>query len=188
MQSTTGDNQISEGPVHRRLFFAWWPSADHQVALHQVAQKQLQGRAARLTQKDKIHLTLAFLGPVDAAFADCARRAAAGVHWQPFPLVFDCLGWFPRARVMWAGCSQPVTQLTDLVDQLNQRLSHCGYQPEQRRYQPHLTLARKVKRGPEESGMSALECHFDRFALVESVLDAEGAHYHILDQFEPVKD
>ena len=186
MQSETGDNQVSTAK-HRRLFFAWWPSGETQTALHQIGKKQVQGHNARLTQQDKIHLTLAFLGPVDEAFADCARQAAANIHWQPFSLVFDRLGWFPRARVMWAGCSAPSTQLVDLVSQLNERLIACGYQPEQRRYQAHLTLARKINRGPKETEIPALACEFDRFALVESVLDADGAHYEILDQFYPLR-
>jgi 2'-5' RNA ligase len=185
MQSDIGENRNTESPVLHRLFFAWWPPVEAQEQLHQIAQEQVPGHNARLTRRDKIHLTLAFLGPVDEAFAQCARRAAADVRWQPFSLVFDRLGWFPRARVMWAGCSASGTQLADLVDQLNQNLVQCGYQPEQRRYQPHLTLARKVNRGPRAIEIPPLECRFERFALVESVLDAEGAHYHVLDQFEP---
>ena len=185
MQSKTGDNQTSTPEKHRRLFFAWWPSEEAQTVLHQIGNKQVQGHNVRLTQRDKIHLTLAFLGPVDEAFADCARRAAADIRWQPFSLVFDRLGWFPRARVMWAGCSVPSTPLGNLVQQLSERLIACGYQPEQRIFQPHLTLARKINQGPKETEIAALECRFDRFALVESVLDADGAHYEILEQFEP---
>ena len=187
MRSETGDKQASTSAKHRRLFFAWWPSDETRAALHQIGKKHVSGLNARLTQQDKIHLTLAFLGPVDEAFADCARQAAAGIHWQPFSLVFDRLGWFPRARVMWAGCSAPCTQLVDLVQQLTDRLVACGYQPEQRRYQAHLTLARKISRGPKETEISALACEFDRFVLVESVLDADGAHYEILDRFYPAR-
>ena len=185
MQATTDDKQVSRIPTQRRLFFAWWPSVEAQSGLHQLAQERVPDHNARLTRRDKIHLTLAFLGPVDEAFAECARKAAASIPWQPFSLVFDRLGWFPQARVMWAGCSGASPQLADLVSQLNEGLVECGFQPDSRRYHAHLTLARKVSRSPDAIEIPARECRFDRFTLVESVLEPDGAHYEVLDTFDP---
>jgi len=55
-----------------------------------------------------LHVTLAFLGGVDAErvapLGDALRAAVAGV--EPFDLRFDRLGGFPnrhRARIAWAG-------------------------------------------------------------------------------------
>jgi 2'-5' RNA ligase len=181
MQADSTNEQKS--PL-RRLFFAWWPSSQVQHQFHELAELNRPNRGARVTRPEKIHLTLAFLGPVDQRFADCARDVAKTIHWQPFSLTFDQLGWFPRARVVWAGCSHPAPQLTEIVSQLSAGLVQCGLEPERRPFRPHLTLARKTNRGPKSSELTPIVCRFERFSLVESMLDANGARYRIIEQYD----
>ena len=181
MQPETSNRQEQE---LRRLFFAWWPDAEVQAQLHQLAQVHRPSPHARITRQEKIHLTLAFLGSVNKEFSDCAVSTATALQWQRFTLVFDRLGWFQRARVMWAGCSHPDSNMSGLVDALSVALQTCGFQPERRQFQPHLTLARKVNRPPNTMEIEPIVCPVDRFSLVESILDSDGAHYRILEQFE----
>ena len=68
------------------------------------------GAAVRVERPEKLHVTLAYLGRVDAAksaeFAAAMRAAAA--RCEPFEIVFDVLGGFPnerRPRVLWLGSS-----------------------------------------------------------------------------------
>jgi 2'-5' RNA ligase len=178
------DKSSRQEPELRRLFFAWWPAPHVQMQLHQLAAMSQPNPHARITQQDKIHLTLAFLGAVDQAFVDCAVSAASAVRWQPFSLLFDRLGWFPRARVMWVGCSRPHPQIGGMVAALSEALQSCGFVPEHRRFQPHLTIARKVNRPPKVIEIEPVECRVDQFSLVESILDSNGARYNILEQFE----
>ncbi len=177
------DVQNQPRPKQRRLFFAWWPSAEVQNTLHQIGEQRLSGKHGRLTKEHKIHLTLAFLGPVGVETTQCVKRVASGIRWQPFSLTFDRLGWFARSRVMWVGGSELPTPLADLVARLQEELKLCGYTPEHRRFQAHLTLARKVNRPPSETELEPIECPFEQFALVQSTLDEHGATYETLATF-----
>ena len=68
------------------------------------------GAAVRLERPEKLHITLAYLGRVDAEksaeFAAALQASAA--RCEPFEIVFDVLGGFPsdrRPRVLWLGSS-----------------------------------------------------------------------------------
>jgi len=161
----------------QRLFFALWPEPGLQQTLHKLARELLGRERARLVAADNLHLTLAFLGSVDAATRDCLERAADAIRSAPFTLVFDCAGWFPRPRVFWLGCPETPPALAGLVLALRAAQRGCGLEPEARPWVPHLTVARKVNRRPRPTAFQTIDWRIARFALVESRTDPEGAHY-----------
>lgn len=164
----------------RRLFFALWPSAALQSELMRRARKALRPGGGRAVATDKLHLTLAFLGSVDARAQACMEAAAEGVRGEPFALSFDQLGHFPRPRVIWAGVSQVPAALGALVQDLTRALLPCGYRPESRPFQAHVTLMRKAARGPRPTAIEPLVWPVEDFALVESLTLPEGAQYRVL--------
>jgi 2'-5' RNA ligase len=94
-----------------------------------------------------VHLTLKFLGGVDAAkipsISAAIAEAARGV--SPFSLKVEGLGAFPnlrRVQVVWVGVSGEVDRLADLQQRIEKNLADLGFAPEKRRFTPHLTLAR----------------------------------------------
>lgn len=164
----------------KRLFFALWPTAAEQAQFHEFARQHRSSEKNRLVAAHRLHLTLSFLGAVEGEVEVCVRKMAAQLVWQAFELGFDRLGWFGRPRVLWAGCSAVPTELNDLVARIQAGLLNCGFESEQRKYQPHITLARKVNRPPGQQTIEALTCYFEEFSLVETRVDEKGGSYTTL--------
>jgi len=129
--------------VTERLFFAMWPGEPQRGALSRI-QLGLPDHRGRPTQPEDFHITLVFLGDLDAQVRACAEQAAARLRAAPFSLTLDRLGCFPRAQVLWCGASQRPQPLLDLIQALQGGLLVCGFRPERRPFEPHVTLARKV--------------------------------------------
>jgi 2'-5' RNA ligase len=94
------------------------------------------------------HLTLAFLGDVDAASVSdvvASVRRVAGRH-GPMRLPAGGLGAFPvpaRARVAWYAIGDPASHLARLARDLGSELGIEVGEP----FRPHVTMAR-ARRGP----------------------------------------
>lgn len=164
----------------RRLFFALWPPAELQTALGCHSRKALRAGGGRPVAAEFLHLTLAFVGSVDERAQRCMEASAGAVCGEPFVLTLDRLGYFPGARVIWAGASLVPPALSRLVQTLTESLRPCGYQPESRPFQAHVTLMRKAGRGPRSAELDPAVWRVDDFALVESMTLAQGAQYRIL--------
>jgi len=102
---------------------------------------------AKWVNPDSIHLTLKFLGNVDAgkidAIALSMRDAAQSVN--PFQLEIKELGAFPnlrRVQVIWVGLSGDMEKLESLQKRIECNLVPLNFPPEKRPFIPHLTLAR----------------------------------------------
>ncbi len=164
----------------QRLFFALWPEPELQLVLHRRGRELLGRESGRPVAADNLHLTLAFLGPVDAAVRACLERAAEAIRGAPFTLRFDHAGWFPRPRVFWLGCPGTPAPLAALVEALRAAQRDCGLEPEARPWVAHLTLARKVARRPHSVSFVPIEWPVGRFTLVESHTDPDGVRYRVL--------
>jgi len=103
-----------------------------------------------------IHLTLKFLGDVDASrisqVSQAMTEAVKGI--APIELTVGQLGVFPnyeRVQVVWVGLEGDLTPIDRLYRQLEDSLTKIGFPPEQRGFKPHLTLARVADEAlPEE--------------------------------------
>src|SRR5581483_4269465 len=98
---------------------------------------------ARWIDPENYHLTLRFIGDVDAHIAHEAASILARIKRKEFELRLDGLSSFggkkPRAVVANAVTTQPLMELQAENDRLLQRV---GLEPEGRKYIPHVTLAR----------------------------------------------
>lgn len=151
--------------------------------------KGVDARAVAWVKPENMHITLAFLGEVeerrvaeveDAAFAATEGQAA------PLKLAAQGIGAFPnerKARVLWAGLTGDVPALIALQKALMTELRAAGFQPDDKRFHPHITIARfrspqavpeRLPRLQEFGEWTATELQ-----LIESQLHRTGARYKV---------
>lgn len=164
----------------QRLFFALWPDAALQQHLAQTAQALLPGPQRRCVPAENLHCTLVFLGNVAPAQRLCLEDAANLVRSQRFTLTLNRFGYFRRPQVAWLGCTNTPTPLLTLVAELGLAATVCGFPLDKYPYEPHLSIARHVRRDPGRLAVIPISWDVERFALMESVSDENGVHYQPL--------
>jgi len=164
---------------------ALWPPAEISTALGQFTHEILGNNRGRPVAPENIHLTLIFLGAVTADFRNCAEQAAAQVTTGAFTLALDRVGYWPRKGIFWIG-GEPPAGLIALRQALQAGLQRCGYVPEGRRFQAHLTLARNIRTMSLERDrvIPSREWRAQRFALVASQTLPAGARYEVVRSWE----
>ena len=130
-----------------RLFFAV-PFGEETLDRLCAAQELLRARAnrGRFSPRENLHLTLAFLGELPPSRLDALDRAVKSIPFPPFEAKFDRLGCFrrPGGSIWWAGL-RPTPQLLAIQRSLSDALQREGFSLEDRRFVPHVTLARQVE-------------------------------------------
>jgi len=107
----------------------------------------------RWSRADMMHLTLRFIGDTAQdrveAIKECMTDAAT--RSGRFTLRLDDTGAFPdlrRPKVLWVGIKGEVDRLKMLHARLEGALAQIGIEPEDRRYNPHLTVGRLQREVP----------------------------------------
>lgn len=147
---------------------------------------------ARWQRAEQLHLTLAFLGNVEAQWLPAICDAAVNLPVKPFDVAVRGIGCFgnpDHPKNLWAGL-QPVKELAELHRSLNQRLASYGFGQEKRTFRPHITLSRFKRQSGSVTGLlkNSDELVIDTFsvdnlALFESVPGEHGSVYHIIERF-----
>ena len=169
------------------------------LALPSTVREELESVIGRLTTDvlgarwvpaQNIHLTLAFLGRVDASRIPAVSEAIASAvsGHVDFTVRLGELGAFPsqrRARVLWAGLDDPTGGLTALADSVQGTLEPLGFPREARAFAPHVTIARlKVPRPVTLSVTPApIPLAVERISLLESHLQRPAPVYEELAIF-----
>jgi 2'-5' RNA ligase len=195
-------------PDDLRLFVAC-PVSDDVIGSLTAVQNDLRAAGfnrLRYVRPEGIHITLKFLGGVAANRVGAIIEAlATTIRPFEFSLVVQGLGGFRggrmAGRVIWAGVRgveqgyQPTGPLNDLANVVEGALGPLGFPPENRRFAPHLTLARM----PRELSVDARR-QLDRFLqsykfsvpppmivkevlLMQSFLGPGGSKYEQLASF-----
>jgi 2'-5' RNA ligase len=159
-------------------------------------QRELGGRRG-WTSPSNVHLTLKFLGEVEAELRAGIEAAAHGAAAEvlPFKLSTAGVGLFPsrrEPRILWIGVGGEIEQAVRLQADLDARLSRFGFEREQRPFQPHLTVARlkdprEARRLAARALVSAfpqLEFAVTEMVLMSSQLHPSGAIYTPLNRFK----
>ena len=152
---------------------------------------------ARWVDLENVHLTLLFLG--DTAEADVPALAAklreAFARCPPLDLRLAGGGTFPPgrpARVAWVGVDAPDELETLQADVTRAAVEALGFEPEDRPYHPHVTLARcpdPWRREAIDKLKTALTGNIgppfvaDHGVLFESKLSPKGARYRAVETF-----
>ncbi len=149
----------------------------------------LQGglRGARWVAPESLHLTLRFIGEVDRRQAEDIAAELGALRAPRFAVRLAGAGTFGsdrRPRALWAGIA-PSPDLHRLKRQVDSLCARAGLGPDERRFAPHVTLARirSGVRGAAERRANALagavtgEFPVEDVVLFESRLGAGGPHY-----------
>ena len=153
---------------------------------------------ARWVRAANIHLTLKFLGDIDAGDIDKIGREMAGTAAASAPLALKIggIGFFPgikRPRVVWIGLGGEIPNLLNLQRDLEDRLAAVGFAKEKRSFKAHLTLGRIRQAANPDTVRRILKEYIklgdhqfiaDRITLFKSVLKPTGAGYSPLQQTE----
>lgn len=168
------DESTDKPPRRKRVFFALWPDDAARDAIARESRRAVRLSGGRPTAKRNLHVTVAFLGSIDA---DALERAASvpPMETGPFELELDTLGFFPGSRVLWLGPRHVPDALIALEQKLWDGLEAHGFEREPRIYRPHITLSRRA-RGVDEA-IKPVRWRVDRLALVESVPLHRNVHY-----------
>jgi 2'-5' RNA ligase len=163
-----------------RTFFALWPDERLRAQLAQAAALIPPGAArAQRVRPERYHLTLAFLGTLEAAQIETARRAAAHVQAAPFRLTLDTIGHFAGPNVVWIGPRALCPGLAALKAALDRELLRYNLPVESAPFQPHITCWRGVGE-PPDAPPPHLDWPVREFVLVKSVFQAGQSHYKIV--------
>jgi 2'-5' RNA ligase len=141
---------------------------------------------ARWQDEDQLHLTLRFVGEIDAPLANDLAAALGQVDAAPFELQIAGVGHFERkgrATALWAAVlASP--ELSALQRKIERACQRVGLEPEGRRFTPHITLARlSGAAGPiggwlaAHGALTAPPWRVDEFRLYDSVLRPAGSAY-----------
>lgn len=146
----------------------------------------------RWSAPESWHITLQFLGSATAEQFECLKMQLAGVRAAPFAVRLGGLGVFDQAGVLLVKV-EVTPQLIVLERRVVEATARCGFEPEERPYQPHITLARSKGDGgrrqlkavkslapgqPEFAAFPARE-----FLLYESHLGTGGSRYEVRERF-----
>ncbi len=162
----------------RRLFLALWPE--------EAERQQMAGLAAsvagqRRVRDANLHLTLVFLGATDAAQLAAYEAALADWPALELELILDRYGYWPQPRILWLGSSHTPPELYERVADLHRRLRGCGFTPERRAFQAHITLARKFPGpAPAQPPAAPVRWPIRDIALVESLPEEDGVRYQVV--------
>jgi 2'-5' RNA ligase len=183
-----------------RLFVALDLSQEIRDALREpIAKFRPLAKTARWTRPEGMHVTLKFIGHVDANKLDAIRAALATVQSDsPVEMRVRGMGFFPderRPRVLWCGI-EASANLAPLAADAERALEPLGIPREERKFSPHLTLARlKDSRGIDDLARAAEEMKSrdfgstrqTEFHLFESVTKPSGAEYRKIESYPFVK-
>lgn len=169
--------------AQQRLFFALWPSDEFRAELEAATLPAARASGGRLISPRNFHVTLLFLGQIPSQRLALIQQA--GEEWAgstAFALDFDGIESWGRS-VLCLTTSRPPASTIALAAGLRASLNSQLQQLDERPYQPHITLARDLPRSLQPRKIKTLRQQVNEFVLVESVPDASGSQYSILQRW-----
>ena len=147
---------------------------------------------ARITDVDKIHLTIAFLGEQEDSFKDkliqIIKDSTKDIpNFEVTPAYLDGFPNIHSPKVIWVGVKGDIDKILILRERIKDGLENLGLPVDERRFTPHITIAKlnnefTISRELETELQSMINETFDpikitSIRLFES-LPEEGFHKH----------
>jgi 2'-5' RNA ligase len=149
---------------------------------------------SRWEPKEKIHLTLKFIGDVRE---ELLPKIIGEIDFVKNASSFDCeiskFGFFfhnNEPKILWSNLNTNESILS-LVNELNERLEKFDIAVEKRKFKGHLTLLRIKNRAEQDFIKKFEQFKFDpikfnayQVALIQSYLKPGGSEYKVLKNYE----
>jgi 2'-5' RNA ligase len=144
----------------------------------------------RWTAPESWHVTLQFLGNTSPEQYSCLAARLRALQSPSVPVCLENLDCFERAGILIARI-RLTPELLSLQQRVVAATQPCGFVPETRPFQPHITLARGKGSKLDLSQLKAKllrPSSFTRFQareflLYESFLSPAGARYEVRERF-----
>jgi 2'-5' RNA ligase len=166
-----------------RLFFALWPDDGVRAELARWSRELRASCGGRPVPTPKLHMTLAFLGSVEAERVAELERAARDVVPPSCLLLLDHPGFWKHNRIAWAGASAVPPELEGLVLELRSALMRSRIAFDPKEFAPHVTLLRDARQPRAMPELKAIPWELDGFALVRSPIERGGGPYEVLNSW-----
>ena len=148
----------------------------------------------RWEAREKVHLTLKFIGEVKEEFLPNIIDELEFVkNYSAFDCIVSRFGFFFRdnePKILWCNLETD-DSIISLVDEINNRLRKFDIEIERRKFKEHLTLLRikdkvseKFIKRLKEYKFDPIEFNANQIALIQSVLKQSGSEYKILKIYE----
>jgi 2'-5' RNA ligase len=166
----------------KKLFFALWPTNKIRKQIDKFNQS-IHSTGLKKVTAENLHITLVFLGNVDAISEAMIRKNVKDISFKPFVLYFDRLAFWKKPQILCISTLHCDPQLLEVVDAIKSSVKQSGIETEKRIYKPHITLARKARKLIDIDILD-IEWPVHSFCLVESCSRADGVHYQVLDSWD----
>ncbi len=164
----------------KRLFFGLKPDQGVHDQLVALSKSFPTVKGVRPVPNDNLHLTLQFLGHLEANEHKCLEQKMLQTFVQSFSLRFDLYGHFKSSQTLWLGCSSYPRELTRLVNHLKSIAESCGATIDKQNFKPHITLFKKVEKAKFPDIPFTVTWQATEFHLFESVPHENTTRYNIL--------
>ncbi|HEY0856166.1 MAG TPA: RNA 2',3'-cyclic phosphodiesterase [Albitalea sp.] len=168
----------SAGTSPARLFIGLWPDEGVREALIACAERWTWPPGARRVPRNKLHLTLFFLGAVPRERVAVLEQALA-VPVNGFELHLQHAEVWPSEVAVLRPLAVP-PGLQSLHGRLHEALAEIGMAPPRERWQPHLTLARKARWAVPCDAKPPVRWSVRGHALIEST---PSSAYRVLREY-----
>jgi len=165
------------------VFFALWPPERSAARLAQWARDLARDSGGRATRQETIHLTLAFLGEIEAGRVADAAAAARSIRAPAHKLLIEQAVYWPHNRIVWVGPQRTCAPMAQLARELVKALRRTQFVLERRPFAAHVTVIRKARAPRALPPLPRIDWPVDEYVLVRSVLSSEGSQYSVIERF-----
>jgi len=144
----------------------------------------LKIRKGRAVPAESLHITLLFLGSVDAATQSGLEAAASILTPGPFALELDTIGQWRRSGIVWLGPSTLPENLLRLGAELRRIAHEHGIEIDRKPFKPHLTFYRRGVLPGRPEPRKTLVWSPANFSLIGSITHAAGPRYSLIRSWD----
>ena len=166
----------------RQLFYAFWPDDRQRDAMRNIINPALSDVEGSAVDRRNWHLTLVYIGAFAEENIPALQAAVSEIEPFEIRLRFDRISFWQRPKIASVHPRNMPAELGELVNSIEQKLIPFGFEPNERTYRPHITVARNARAFAEAPLTRAIDMQWSRFELIESLSTSRGEHYRLFKQ------